>query len=83
MVSLGTIYPYRQRLVSQPYLVRLRGGNPGILFVLINADAAESRFPSQLVDASIAKRITPDEQYPVWLKGSFRFIWRRRVLNLL
>ncbi len=26
------IYPYRQRLVSQPYLVRLRGGNPGIAF---------------------------------------------------
>ncbi len=78
------IYPYRQRLVSQPYLVRLRGGNPQYPFRPHHVDAVEKPFSQPTCRCQYCERITPDEQYSPRLAGrSFRFIWRRRVLNLL
>ncbi|WP_213032861.1 hypothetical protein, partial [Acinetobacter baumannii] len=43
---------------------------PGILFVLITLMLLKSRFPSQLVDASIAKELPQMNSTPlVWLEG--------------
>ncbi len=49
MVSFGQMIlsPYRQRLVSQPYLVRLRGGNR-YRFSSSCVDAVEKPFSRQL-----------------------------------
>ncbi|VEB60200.1 transporter [Salmonella enterica subsp. enterica] len=73
--------PYRQRLVSQPYLVRLRGGNPRYPFRPHHVDAVEKPFSQPTCRCQYCERITPDEQYSPRLAGrrSFRFIWRRRV----
>ncbi|MCP6446067.1 MFS transporter, partial [Klebsiella pneumoniae] len=72
MVSFGQMfYPM---LVSYMLLNNIWYGYgliiPGILFVLITLMLLKSKFPSQLVDASVANELPQMNSKPlVWLEG--------------
>lgn len=58
---------------------------PGILFVLITLMLLKSKFPSQLVDASVANELPQMNSKPlVWLEGVSSVLVRcSRILDLL